>query len=420
MTSTSPALPRGFPGYVALLRGNPDVRNIWTAQIVSQIGDWFNSVALLGLINQLTPDPIAPVLVTVFALLPSALAGLTISGYLADRIDRKKLAIVMDIARAVVALMLLLVYSTNTLWIAYAAIITLSVGESVFYACLAAAQPNLCRPHELAAANALQQSTWASVSLVGAALGGLTAQYLGREVAFVINALSFLGSAYFLLQVRGPFSLRKEGASGTSFRDLTEGFRFLLGNHRVLAFSVVKAIWAFSFAATGLYSVYAFRVYQMGDMGTSWLFVARGLGSFFGPVLLQSIFTPQTNKQFAWVIAGGLVLCVLGYGMWALSPFVWLGALGIFIGHLGGGNVWTYSRIFVQREAPDKIRGRVMSLDSVGFTLVTGVYAFVIGAVARYTTPTWGVLAGVLATMLLGAIWFVWMWRNVIKNELQN
>ncbi len=46
--SVNPALPRGFPGYVALLRGNADVRNIWFAQVVSQLGDWFNTVALLG------------------------------------------------------------------------------------------------------------------------------------------------------------------------------------------------------------------------------------------------------------------------------------------------------------------------------------------------------------------------------------
>ncbi len=413
--NTPLTLPRGFSGYVALLRGNPDVRNIWTAQIISQIGDWFNSVALLGLINQLTPDPIAPVLVTVLAMLPSAITGLTISGYLADRIDRKKLAIAMDIMRTVVALSLLLVHSTGTLWIAYVTITTLSVCESVFYACLSAAQPNLCRPHELAAANALQQSTWASVSLVGAALGGLVAQYWGRDVAFVINAVSFLGSAYFLWRVRGPFSLRKAGAPATSLRALTEGFRYLRDHHQVLAFSVVKAIWAFSFAAIGLYSVYAFQVYKMSDLGTSWLYVARGLGSFLGPVLLQSFYTPQSNRQLAWTIFGALLLCIFGYGLWAMSPWVWLGALGIFIGHLGGGNVWTYSRIYVQREAPDHIRGRVMSLDSVGFTLVSGGYAFVIGAVARYSTPMWGVLAGVSVTTVLGAIWFMWMWRNVIR-----
>jgi hypothetical protein len=161
--------------------------------------------------------------------------------------------------------------------------------------------------------------------------------------------------------------------------------------------------------------VYTFQVYKMGDLGTSWLYVARGLGSFLGPVLLQSVFTPQSNRQLAWTISGALLLCIIGYGLWALSPFVWLGALGIFIGHLGGGNVWTYSRIYVQRAAPDNIRGRVLSLDSVGFTLVSGSYAFFIGAVARYSTPMWGVMAGVLATTILGGIWFMWMWRNVIR-----
>ena len=65
-TASAQTLPRGFPGYVALLRDNKDVRNIWFAQVISQMGDWFNIVALLGLINRLTPDPVLPALVTAF------------------------------------------------------------------------------------------------------------------------------------------------------------------------------------------------------------------------------------------------------------------------------------------------------------------------------------------------------------------
>jgi MFS family permease len=159
MSSATPAaLPRGLNGYVVLLRNNADVRNIWLAQVISQFGDWFNSVALLGLIYHITGDALAATLVQTLTVLPNALASLTIGGYLADRFDRRMLAVAVDLVRAAVALLLLFVNTSDTLWIAYVVVATLSIGEAIFGPAISAAQPNLCRPHELAAANALQQS----------------------------------------------------------------------------------------------------------------------------------------------------------------------------------------------------------------------------------------------------------------------
>ena len=419
MAPVAPAqsLPNGFPGYIALLRDNKDVRNIWIAQVISQMGDWFNSVALLGLINRLSPDPVLPALVTVFTVLPSAISGLTLSGYIVDRVDRKKLAVAMDVARFFIALLPLFVRDAGTLWLGFLAIILFSIGDSLFMPALSAAQPNLCRPHELAAANALQQSTWASVSMIGAALGGAVAQLFGAPVAFIVNALSYLGSAFFLLRVRGRFSNPGIRVGTASLHSLTEGFRFLKDHPRILAFALVKPIWAVSFAAVGLFSVYSYQVYQAGDLGTSWLYAARGIGSFVGPVLLQAIFVPRTPRQYAWVIAGALALCIIGYGTWAFSMVPLVGALGILIGHLGGGNVWTFSRIFVQKETPDHVRGRVLALDSVGFTLGTGVFAWVIGQVASRASPLEGVLTGVGTTLFFGLIWFAYMLRRVIRPD---
>ncbi len=414
-----PALPRGFPGYVALLRDNADVRNIWLAQVVSQLGDWFNNVALLGLINQLTPDPLAPALVQTLIVLPNALTSLTIGGYLADRFDRKRLAIGVDILRALVALALLLVRDASGLWIAYAAITTLSLGEALFSPALSAAQPNLCRPHELATANALQQSTWASVSMLGAFLGGLATALLGRDISFVLNALSFLTSAVFLGRVRGAFSTPGQRVPTLSLRANTEGARFLRGKPVIAGMSAAKAIWAFAFATAGLYSVYAYKIYELGDAGTSGLLAARGIGSFLGPLIVQSAFLISSRRQFALTLAAAFVFCIGGYGLWGATPSVWLGVLGIFVGHIGGGTLWTYSRIYVQRETPDALRGRVMALDMVGFTLILGVFSMVWGLVARATTPAIGVLSGVATTAVLALIWAIWM-RRYIRAKMSH
>ncbi len=411
-TARPAALPRGLSGYVALLKHNADVRNVWSAQVISQLGDWFNTVALLGLINSVSENPLAAGLVTVLTVLPSALMGMTFGGYIADRMDRKKLAIAIDIIRALVACALLLVRSADTLWIAYAVITVLSMGESVFYSALSAAQPNLCRPHELATANALQQSTWASVSMLGAFAGGLVSEYVGREAAFGFNALSFFVSAVFLWRVRGAFSQPGQLASVLSLRTLTEGMRYLFRRRDVLGISLVKVIWSFVFATAALYSVFAFQVYKQADGGTALLYGARGIGSFIGPILLQSIYMPKTTRQTFIVIALGLGLGVAGYALWGIVSAPWLGALALFIGHIGAGNAWTFSRIYVQRETPDALRGRVLALDSVGFSLIVGSFAAVWSWLAARQSPAISVLAAVSVASLLGVIWLVWMLRQ--------
>jgi MFS family permease len=410
---TPAALPRGLNGYVVLLRNNADVRNIWIAQVISQFGDWFNSVALLGLIYQITGDALAATLVQTLTVLPNAFASLTFGGYLADRFDRRRLAVAIDLLRAGVAMLLLFVNSADTLWIAYIVVATLSIGEAIFGPAIAAAQPNLCKPHELAAANALQQSTWASVSMLGAFVGGIVTLYFGRETAFIVNALSFALSAYFILRVRGQFNAPGQSTGRLSFAALTEGARFLWKMPTILGMSLAKTIFSITFATAGLYSVFSYDVYQLGDVGTSWLYAARGTGSFLGPMLLPIVFQPKTLRDFFLVMCGGFVISILGYTAWGISPFAVLGALGIFIGHLGSGNLWTSSRIYVQRETPDALRGRVMALDMVGFTLIMGLFGPIWGFVAQRSSPSSGVLLSTSITAALAVLWVILMARRV-------
>jgi MFS family permease len=117
-SSETSTLPRGARGYAVLLRRNANLRNVWLGQVVSQIGDWFNTVAVLGLLIQLTGNPGSASLVIVTQILPSAVMGLFVSGAIADRFDRKKLMIIADLARAFIALSFLFVKSPELTWMA--------------------------------------------------------------------------------------------------------------------------------------------------------------------------------------------------------------------------------------------------------------------------------------------------------------
>lgn len=407
-----------MPGYIQLLKRNPDVRNLWLAQTISQLGDWFNSVALLGLIVSLSGNPLATSLTVVFQMLPAALTGVFLGGYVADRFDRKKVMIIADLARAVIALSFLFIRTPEWLWIAYAGTLMLSVGGAFFDPATAAALPNLCQPGELQTANALQQSTWASSVFVGAALGGVVAQAFGRDASFIANSASFALSALFLSQISGRFNLsdgRQALSSTGAARALTDGFRFLMGHRRVLLLSLTKAIWALTLGGIGLYSVYAFNRYHAGDIGTSWLYAGRGLGAFVGPLIATSLFAPHSLRDYARTMLGAFFFCALGYAVFAVSDSAWVGALGLAVAHLGGGSVWAFSRMAVQRETPDQLRGRVLAVDGMTFSVTTSLSTVVVGAVASASGETLGVLSGVAATVIATGLWLLAM-RSEIRR----
>lgn len=401
-------LPRGFAGYRVLLTQNANMRNIWFGQVISQLGDWFNTVALLGLLVDLTRLPASASLTIVTQILPSALAGLFISGVIADRFDRKRVMIASDLARAAIALLYFLVRSPETVWLAYAATIGLSLGSSLFQPAFSAALPNLVSREELPVANALGQSTFASMLFVGATIGGIVTHAFGRDVAFALNALSFLWSAMFISRVNGRFNVPGDHTSVSGMgavRVLTEGFRYLRANARVRAFILSKPPWGFALGAVGLYSVYSLQIYGVGDLGTSWLYAGRGIGAFIGPFLVMHIVSSLDDRSLMNVLRAGLFVAATGYLLFGLSTSPALGVLGVLIGHLGGASLWTFGAVAVQRATPDGLRGRVLALDTVMVQLVNAGSTLVLGIVASLASPPVAVLLGVSLTYAFGLVW---------------
>ena len=407
-------LPRGARGYIVLLKRNPNLRNVWIGQVISQLGDWFNTVALLGLLVDLTKNPASASLVLVTQILPSTITGLFLSGAIADRFDRRKVMLTMDLIRGVLALSFLFVKDPSLVWMAYAATAGMAIGGSFFNASSSAALPNLVTRQELPLANALSQSTFASMLMVGSAIGGITAQLFGRDVSFVLNSLSFFGSAFFVWRTRASFS-KTEGrqvVSGVStLRILTEGFRYLKENQVARVFTLVKPAYSWIFGAIGLYSVYALNIYKVGDIGTSWLYIGRGFGALLSPLIAMSFVSLSDTRALSRVVRAGLFVSILGYAIFGFSSMPLVGVVGTFLGHFGAAMVWTFSRMMLQVNTPDYVRGRVLALDEVMQSGVSSTANIVAGVVANAYFPEAGVLTVVGMSVVGVLIWLLTTWR---------
>src|SRR5829696_400933 len=191
--------------YRELLAGNADFRRLWTGQVVSEIGDWLNNIAVLALAIQLAGAGSVGLAVATYAIarhLPLFLFG-PVAGVAVDRASRRRVMIAADVARAALALGFLLANRAGSLALIYVVGASLFSVSAFFNAAKRASIPNLVNgTDELLAANSLSASTTAATIAVGSALGGLVATALGRDTVFVLNALTFLASAEMIRRIR--------------------------------------------------------------------------------------------------------------------------------------------------------------------------------------------------------------------------
>src|SRR5881628_1263450 len=230
-----------------LLRDNRDFRLLYIGSLVSLGGDWFLTVALLDLVLQLTGSATLASLMLLCQSLPIFFFT-PLAGHIIDRVDRRKLMIAVDLVRTGACLLPLLARTPALLPFAYAGVIVIAVGSSYFEPASQAALPNLVSAEELGPANVLMGSTWGTMLAVGAGIGGLVTMRFGRDVSFVVDAVSFLASAAILAVMRTPFSegsqLAVDGSQSEPLRStanrqlrtsIAETLRYAKEHPRVLA-----------------------------------------------------------------------------------------------------------------------------------------------------------------------------------------
>ena len=404
--------------YLSLLRRNPAFARLYTAQLASFAGDWFATVALLGLALQLTGSSAIASLVLVLQTGGFAAAS-PIAGLLADRFDRRRLMVAADLARIPVALAFLLAREPETLWVAFAAVLLLAVGAAVFDPTSSAALPNLVRDEDLPTANVLIGSAWGTMLAVGAALGGIVAATLGRDAAFVVNALSFAVSAWLILGIRQPLQEPRDPAAHPAIGvrgGVAAAIGFARTSRIVAAFVLSKTSFGVGTGVVALLAVFGSEVFGAGDAGIGILFAARGLGALVGPFVARSVMGTD-DAGLIRGIAASFVAAAGCYALFPLAPQIWIAAIFVFGAHCGGGAQWALSTLGIQRSTPDVIRGRVFSLDYGLVTMTIAVSTLVAGLLADLVPARLAVWTMAALIVAAGVIWIAFAWPILARGR---
>ena len=186
---------------VGLLRRNPDFSRLYLALLVAFAADWFATVALIDLVLETTDSPAAASVILVLQMAPFLVAT-PIAGMLADRFDRRIMLAGANFARGVICIGLLFAVDAETVWIAFAVVAMLAFGAAFFEPTVSASLPNLVDRADLPTANALIGSAWGTMVAFGAALGGVMAATVGREVTFLMYPVLFFVSGALVWSVK--------------------------------------------------------------------------------------------------------------------------------------------------------------------------------------------------------------------------
>jgi predicted MFS family arabinose efflux permease len=424
-------LPKANPpvGYLELLKGNHNFRQLWLGQVVSQLGDWFDTIALYTIILNLTGSGRDVGLLLVARFVPSFVFG-PLSGVLADRFSRRKIMIVSDLLRAFVVLGFIFVRRADQLWIIYVLTVA-QLGLSTFFEpAKTAVIPSIVSDRELVAANAITSVTWSVMLTFGAFVGGVITGWFGTNVAFVLDAGTYLLSALLIARVRIPPREPREKSKLTVNRALgisetIEGMRYVKERPRVLALLLVKPAWGAGGGILTLLAVFGERIFPMGKSaatGIGVLFAARGIGTAIGPFVARRVSGEGTKRMQASIgisfLIGGLFYIAFGSATSFIFALIFLG-----IAHMGGSVLWVFSTVLLQRGVDDQFRGRVFAAEFALMTLTMAASNYVTGEMLDRFQLSPRVVTMIIGGLFLipGIAWFLTQqWWDIENRQPAN
>lgn len=370
-------------GYLSLLEKNSAFRNLWYGQVISELGNWVNSIALYALILQLTGSGMAMAAAMMAKLLPMVIIS-PFAGVVIDRIDRKKVLIASDILRCFTVLGFLIVDSREDLWIVYTLTLFEVALTGFFEPARSAILPSIVEKNHLVTANALSGSTWSIMLTLGAALGGFVVSFFGIKTAFILDALTYLLSAGFIIKISYPNTkykerIKKQNSSG--IKGLVEGLRYLISHPTVLVFTLLKSGMAIKGGIMTLIPLFASRLWSdpaAVSMAVGILFSSRGIGSAIGPVLIRK-WLGESPKILKVAILAAFFLGSFAILVFSFSKNIWTASLSIGLSGMSGSIVWVFSTALIHLEADRKFLGRIFGIEMALLTLIMGISNGLVG-----------------------------------------
>ena len=411
--------------FLNLLRRNHNYRSMWSGQVVSEIGDHFNNIAVFSLVLANTNSGMVVTGVMLARAIPAMLIG-PLAGVLLDRLDRKRVMIASDLIRAVVALGFILAVSQNSNSLLYVLSALLMLASPFFTSGRSSILPTIVHDKDLHTANSLTQTTQWTTLTIGAFLGGTTVMQFGFKWAFIFNALSFLFSAACISRLRvpgGSFRAQRSDLNETDivrpWHEYKEGLRYLRSTPLLLAIALVGVGWATGGgAAQILFSLFGELVFKRGPAGIGVLWGAAGLGLLLGGAFAHWLGRRIGFQGYKLTVFLVYLLHGSSYVVFSQMKHFWAALIFLALSRasVGVSSVLNFSQLL--KHVSDEFRGRVFATMETMQWSVMMLSMMAAGIASQHYSPrTIGAVSGVLSAMT--AVYWAWAnWSGLLREPL--
>lgn len=405
-----------MPGFLQLLRENRNYRYTWMGQVVSEVGDHFNNIAVFSLAVKYPDSGMVVTGVLLSRAIPAVLAG-PLAGVLLDRWDRKRIMITSDLVRALVALGFIYTLQQPSSQLLYVFSALLMVASPFFTSGRASILPSITTKEQLHTANSLTQTTQWTTLTIGTMTGGLSVAHFGYEWAFILNAVSFLFSAWSISLLRLPGSAFRAARKALTENDVVrpwheyiEGLRYMKAHPLMLGIAVINFGWASGGgAAQILFSLFGENVFHRGAAGIGILWGCAGVGLLAGGFLAHRIGPRLSFDGYKRTVMICYLIHGAAYVVFSQMREFAMALLFIAVSRaaVAVSSVLNFSQLL--RYVSNEFRGRVFStLETVtwGVMMMSMLAA---GVASRHYDARWiGTASGVLSSLTA----FYWLFLD--------
>lgn len=395
------------------LKFEKSYRKLFLAGIINGIGDRFSQVALLTLILQMTGSGLSVGITMALRMIPFLLFS-PLSGKLAAKFERKKVLIITDLSRALIALSFLVIDDARDMWIVYASSFLLASGEAVYSPIRKSSIPAIVSAKSLKNINAWEQVLTGFVLVIGAFSGGVVSYFLGAKAAFFINILSFVGAGW-ILSTLPRLEPRQSTAelSGNKSVNYKKLFPILASTSFLMMLLLFESVIPLINGIENvLLSVYAVETFAKADLGVGIFYSVLGAGLVISPIFTKMIKSKFLLFSFLCIIGEGLFLTAVSQTQFFLLAALFFGMTAIFSG-VGNALLDTVA----METIPAKWHGLYFGLTATISNTMIGISMFLSGVVLEWFDPRDLGLFGGIMYIFAGSMFLLWSFKYSLQTE---
>lgn len=281
-----------------------------SSQFVSDLGNWFYTIAISATVYALTKSALALSMVLVTSLIPAAIFSI-VGGGISDKYNAKKLMIFTDLFRSISVLLTLFVNSADTVYIVFLVSMINSICGATFTTSRYVILQKLLSKDSLNKSFSKLRILYEITVILGSALGGIVLGFLGFKYVIYFDSLTFILSLLLILGVNYKGSvIEKKVEDKISFIKMQkEGLKYIFTNKSLTDLVIFKVFYTISGGIINILpTILAMKIFDAGNNGLGFAYAFIGVGSIIGAFLVGKVDNTKFRKSY--LLYSGILISI--------------------------------------------------------------------------------------------------------------